>query len=332
MAWSPSTPCASSAISIPPSVLTARSSSAECAAVSSRSATAIVTAGAPRVSKSSRTAASFCSLRATRKKLAPCSASRRSVASAIADVAPSATTRFGRFLFCASAIERSPSCHPLPKRRVESRIHIPRKILPLRIKRLILFRRHARVLRGVHPPTMLQRDLCQPLYQIEAHLPPDGKIQGQHHARRRKRHHPRRRHIAKKLDHCQERRQARLRDRLQNLQHSFAPRGMRNHVLELQQPLLPVHPVPAQHRIQRIEERLIVHRPNLRLPQLLVEVQRVERRHGEPVQRYLRQVQRKHQLRFLALRQRTRYLRMISLHEDAARKIPARRHAVDPRH
>src|SRR5581483_10964464 len=99
-----------------------------------------------RVNKSSRTAASFCAFRPTRKKTAPPSASSRNAAWAIAEVAPRGRIRFGAAAPCRSANERPPSSHALPEGGVEARIDEAGEFLPLRIKRLKLLRRHSRVL------------------------------------------------------------------------------------------------------------------------------------------------------------------------------------------
>src|SRR5690348_8237164 len=274
-------PWARRASSMPPSAARAWFSMAGWADVSSRSSTQTVAAWAPRVTRSSRTAASLPALRPTRKKLAPCSASRRSVASAMAEVAPSARMRCGSGFL---AIDGPPSGDALPEGGIEAGVDVAGEVLPLRIEGLKLLRGHAGVFGGVHAATVCHGDLREAVDQIEANLFADGEVECEHDARRGEGHHADGGHVAEKLDDGEERGQAGAGDFLQDGEHAFAAGGVRQHVLELEQAVAAVHAVPAEHGIERVEEGLVVDGADFRVAHLLMEVERVESGHRETVQ------------------------------------------------
>src|SRR5215475_14012710 len=123
----------------------AAASMAGCAAVSSRSMTCVATLTAPRVRRSAATELSLSALRATRNNLAPRTAKRRSVASAIAEVAPRARTFVGILPDGAKL-----GGHSLPEGGIEGRIDVTGELLPLWIESLELMRGHPRVFGWIH--------------------------------------------------------------------------------------------------------------------------------------------------------------------------------------
>ena len=106
----------------------------------------------------------------------------------------------------------------------------------------------------------------------------------------------------------------------------------RNGILKLQQAALAVQPVPVQHLVQRIEERLVVlQRLHARL-HLLVEEHRVEERDGRVVQRKARARRTGTPASARATASARRAPGVVAQHEDAAGKVLAGRGAIDPAH
>src|SRR5579862_1286448 len=114
---------------------------------------------------------------------------------AMVDVAPRTRTWLGRFLR-GLATGRD----PLPECRVEGGVDISREVLPLRVEGLELFGSHARVFGGIHAATVLLRDTCEALEQVEAHVVAKGEIERERDAGRGEGKHSRRWHVAKDLD------------------------------------------------------------------------------------------------------------------------------------
>src|SRR5215472_3054155 len=142
-----------------------------CRLVSSRSATYVSTDAAPRVSRSLLTASSLLPLRATRKKLVPLGARRAQTAMAMPEVAPRIRKCEGEAF--VSGIGR----HALPECGVKGGIDIAGEIAPLRIRALVLRRRHACVLGGVHTAAIFHGDGSEPANQLEGYLPAQRKIE-----------------------------------------------------------------------------------------------------------------------------------------------------------
>src|ERR1700728_527995 len=240
----------------------------------------------------------------------------------MAEVAPSASTRLGA-AGSRSANERPPASYALPEGGVETRIDEASEFLPLRVERLELFRSHARVFRRVHAAAVFEGDASETIDQIEADVAADGKVEGEHGTGFGKGHHADRGDVAEELDDGEEGGEAGFGDGLEDFDHSFAAALMREDVLKLEQALPAVHAVPVEHSVEGIEKRLVVDGADFLLGQLLMEVEGIERGHGEAIQREFRQAEGERQLWLFAPGQRAGSFGVIALHEDAARKIAA---------
>src|ERR1700733_48563 len=117
---------------------------------------------------------------------------------AMLDVAPNTSTPEGREEDLLKA------CYPPKEAGAECRIHIRCPLLPHGVEPLKVHRAHTAILGGILLPSVTRLNTREPLQQRETHIFPDGEIQGQSNARRRKRHHSGRYCIPKNLNHGKE--------------------------------------------------------------------------------------------------------------------------------
>src|SRR5277367_2037878 len=122
---------------------------------------------------------------------------------AMAEVAPRTRTREGS---CLRAL--ATSCDPLPEGGVKCRVDVAREGLPLRIERLELLCGHARVLGGVHAASVILRDACEPVEEVEAYFGANGEIERESDSGRGEGEHAGGWHIAKDFDHSEKRGEA----------------------------------------------------------------------------------------------------------------------------
>jgi len=134
--------------------------------------------------------------------------------------------------------------------------------------------RHPRILRRVEPATRGTDDIVESTEQ-GGHLATVAEIDRQGHAFVRKAQQSRRLALRECLEHREEGAFSRSGDRVEHGARGFKRRRARHHTLILKESLRPVEAVPVEHRVERIQERLVMDDLHAGLPLTEPVVERV---------------------------------------------------------
>src|SRR5947209_52593 len=187
--WSPSVPCAISAMSSSPSDAMAASIIASCISSLFRSSTYVSARFAPRTCRSSLTASSFSGERPTRKSSAPSLAYSLAVSWAIAEVAPITSIFILKRHHFLHRFSRHIGGHAPPEARGEMRINVDRKFLPAREEGLEARRAHGGILGRIDRAAALQYDGIKFIEEAQSLWTAVGEIQRERQAGTRKGQH-----------------------------------------------------------------------------------------------------------------------------------------------